>query len=261
LDGDPGQPRWVLWGANGEHWIGEFDGREFKPSTPKLKGDLGANAYAAQAYDDLPDKRVVLLNWMNGGKYPRMPFNQQMGFPVELSLRSTPEGPRLVRWPVKEIRHLFKSVLRDDLKRPMPAGRHDLRTPSDLLDIELEFVPGEARSVALELRGELLTWDAAAKELTAFGRKIPLPPAKKTVGRRSEFVKPWGPDFDPWDGSVRMRVLLDRTSVEIFGNGGMVAASFCFVPKAPPSAALVVEGGSLPKARVTVRGLKTAWRP
>ena len=261
LDGDPKQPRWILWGANGEHWIGVFDGREFKPSTPKLKGDFGANAYAAQAYDDLPDKRVVLLNWMNGGKYPRMPFNQQMGFPVELSLQSTPEGPRLVKWPVKEIGHLFKSVLRDDLKRPMPAGRHDLKARSDLLDIELEFVPGESKSVALELRGERLTWDAAANELTAFGRKIPLAPAKKTVGRRSDFARPWGPDFDLWEGSVRLRVLLDRTSIEIFGNGGIVAASYCFVPKAPPSVALVVEGGDLPKARVTVRELKTSWRP
>ena len=50
-------------------------------------------------------------------------------------------------------------------------------------------------------------------------------------------------------------------TLEIFGNGGIVAASYCFVPKAPPSAALVVEGGELPKARVTVRELKTAWRP
>ena len=32
-----------------------------------------------------------------------MPFNQQLSFPCELTLRSTPRGPRLFKWPVKEI--------------------------------------------------------------------------------------------------------------------------------------------------------------
>ena len=38
--------------------------------------------------------------------YPGMPFNQQMSFPRELILRSTAEGPRLVRQPVGEIAQL-----------------------------------------------------------------------------------------------------------------------------------------------------------
>ena len=37
--------------------------------------------------------------WCTGGD---MPFNQQMSFPCELSLRSTPGGIWLGRQPVKE---------------------------------------------------------------------------------------------------------------------------------------------------------------
>lgn len=261
VDGDPKNSRWALWGASGEYWLGRFDGREFKAETPKLKGDFGANSYAAQAYDDLPDHRTVLVTWMQGGKYPHMPFNQQMGFPVELSLQATPDGIRLVKWPVKEIANLFTSVLREDLSRPLSAGRHELKAAAaELLDLELEFIPGTAQTVTLELRGQKIVWQASAGELTAFGRKMPLKVGAKAEGRHSDFASPWGPDFELWTGSVRLRVLLDRSSLELFGNGGLAMASFCFVPNEPPAAALVVAGGEVTRARCTVRGLKSAWR-
>ena len=43
---------------------------------------------------------------MAGGQYPNMPFNQQLSFPVTLTLRTFPEGVRLCTWPVKEIDRL-----------------------------------------------------------------------------------------------------------------------------------------------------------
>jgi len=260
VNADPKNKRWVLWGADCRYWIGRFDGREFVKESGPHTGDYGANSYAAQAWDDLPDQRVVWLTWMRGGKYPGMAFNQQMGFPQELSLQQTPEGVRLVRWPVPEIRNLFLTSLREDLARPLPAGRHELKAAAEeLLDFEFEFLPGGAKSVTLELRGQRLVWNADAGELTAFGRTLPLRPAARNLGRRSDFAAPWGPDFAPWENSVRLRVLLDRTSLEVFGNGGLVAASFCFLPPAENSASVTVDGGELARARMTVRTLKSAW--
>jgi sucrose-6-phosphate hydrolase SacC (GH32 family) len=55
-------------------------------------------------------------------------------------------------------------------------------------------------------------------------------------------------------------VLLDRTSLEVFGNGGVAMASFCFVPPVETGAALTIAGGDLAKARLTVTTLKSAWR-
>lgn len=249
VDGRKRDTRWLLWGANGDYWLGKFDGRVFTAETAKLKGNYGANAYAAQAWDDLPDRRVIYLDWMNGGKYPGMPFNQQMGFPVELSLQTTPDGVRLVKWPAKELAALVAGA--ESVNVPPAAGTHVLPAAAkELLDLEFEFQPGTASQVTLELRGQKLTWAAATRELNALGRKFPLPPAARSVGRHTE---------KPWDDSVRLRVLLDRTSLELFGNGGLAAASFCFVPPAGQSASLTVEGGSLAKARLTVRTLKSAW--
>lgn len=249
VDGRKRDSRWVLFGASGEYWLGRFDGREFKAETPKLKGNYGANAYAAQAWDDLPDGRVIYLDWMQGGKYPGMPFNQQMGVPLELSLQTTPDGIHLVKWPAKELGSLIANT--ESVSVPTAAGRHELPAAAkELLDVELEFIPGTAETVTLELRGQKLVWNAKAGELTALGRKLPLRPAARTVGRQTE---------KPWDGSVRLRALLDRTSLELFGNGGVTMASFCFVPAVDPSASFTIEGGSLAKARLTARTLKSAW--
>ncbi len=262
VEGNPQDTRWVLWGADGRYWICRFDGQVLTKESGPHPGDYGANFYAGQAWDDLPDRRVILLGWMRGGSYPGMPFNQQMSFPVELSLQKTPEGPRLVKWPAEEIVNLFTSVLREDLPRPLAEGIYPLPAAArELLDLELEFIPGTATHVVLELRGQRWSWNAAAGELAVLDRKIPLRPTVASVGRHSRFAPPWGPDFVPWDNSVRLRVLLDRTSIEVFANGGLAVGSFCFLPEAPPGASLQVEGGTLTQARVTLRTLKSAWPP
>ncbi len=261
VDGGAKPSKWVLWGASGEYWIGSFDGRTFTAETPKQKGDYGSNFYAAQAYDDLPDHRVVLVSWMQGGRYPKMPFNQQMGFPVELSLQTAGDGIRLMKWPVAEVRQLFTSALHEELIEHFPAGQRKLSgTNSELIDLEFEFIPGTAKTVAWEIRGNRFEWQAASGELTAFGRHIPLRPGPRTLGHRSEFRKPWGPDFEPWDNSIRIRFLVDRTSIEVFANGGAAMASFCFVPRALPTTTLIVDGGDLARSRFTLRDLRSAWK-
>ena len=45
---------------------------------------------------------------MRGGEFPGMPFNGQMTFPCELSLKKYTEGIRLVRKPIKEIELLHQ---------------------------------------------------------------------------------------------------------------------------------------------------------
>ncbi|MBL9173796.1 MAG: glycoside hydrolase family 32 protein [Verrucomicrobiales bacterium] len=262
VDGNSSRTRWVLWGADGAYWVGVFDGRNFVADAGPVTGDYGPHFYAAQAWDALPDRRVVLIGWMRGGVYPDMPFNQQMGFPMDLSLQSSTQGIRLVKWPVPEIRNLFASVLREDLPRPTPVGTNRLGGAiADTLDLEFEFQPGDAREVRLDLRGVPLGWDAASGNLRVLGKTIPSPVAPGSVGRRSDFPAPWGPDLVPWDRSVRWRILVDRTSLEIFVNGGTAVGSFCWIPREEPSLAVVVEGGTLARARLVRRTLKSAWRP
>ena len=71
-------------------------------------GDYGSNFYASQTYNDIPDSdgRRIQIAWMAGGEYPGMPFNQQMSFPTENTLRTTEDGIRMFREPIEEIENI-----------------------------------------------------------------------------------------------------------------------------------------------------------
>jgi levanase/fructan beta-fructosidase len=97
-----------LWSAAGTYQIGTFDGNIYTPETRTLKAELGPNGYAAQTWSNLPveDELTIQISWMINGNYPYMPFNQQMTFPVEISLNNTLDGVRLVRVPIRELQSL-----------------------------------------------------------------------------------------------------------------------------------------------------------
>ena len=83
IEGLRGKSRWIFWGGNNTYLIGDFDGTKFVKESGPHRFEFGANYYAAQTYSDIPaaDGRRIQIGWMSGGKYPHMPFNQQMSFP------------------------------------------------------------------------------------------------------------------------------------------------------------------------------------
>ena len=207
VDGDVIDKRWVLNDANFNYWIGTFDGKTFQPESGPFQGDFGANFYAAQTWNST-ENRVVQIAWMRGGEYPRMPFNQQMSFPCELSLRKTSDGVRLYRLPVPEIESLYKETteFRDML---LDIGQ-DLDTGiiAGLLDIEVEVELSSGASFSVIVHGRSIT--CGSEQITCLGNTAPL--ALK-------------------DGIIHFRLLIDRTSIELFGNHGEVSMSSCFLPE------------------------------
>src|SRR5262249_1654042 len=105
LDGDRQRTKWVLVRGDGKYSVGDFNGVEFREETAQFQSDAGPNFYAAQTWETRDGRRVQAA-WMRGGTYPDMPFNQQVPFPRELTLRTTPEGPRLFRAPIRELQTL-----------------------------------------------------------------------------------------------------------------------------------------------------------
>jgi sucrose-6-phosphate hydrolase SacC (GH32 family) len=65
----------------------------------------------------------------------------------------------------------------------------------------------------------------------------------------------------PQEGRVRLEILLDRTSVEVFGNDGLVSLTSCFVPREGEATAhLESEGGRAVVRSLEVWELASAWR-
>jgi sucrose-6-phosphate hydrolase SacC (GH32 family) len=237
--GQPGESRWVFWGGGGLYLLGHFDGTRFQPDGEPLRCEQGANGYAAQTWSDAPDGRRVQISWMAGGQYPSMPFNQQMSFPVQLSLRPTAAGLRLCRQPVPELGLLHDTPYeyRDETLAPghnlIPPSRHDLFRLTG--EVELR----DASAFGLIVRGVTLRYDVAAGGFTWKERQVPAAPA---------------------DGRLRFELLVDRTSLELFAADGLVSASFCYLPEAwDAPLELFAEGGPVRLVSFAVRELRSAW--
>jgi fructan beta-fructosidase len=241
VDGDPARRKWVFTAANGRYLIGSFDGARFTPESGPLQVDYGANYYAVQTYSDIPpsDGRRIQIAWMAGGNYPQMPFNQQMSFPCEMTLRATPEGLRLYRLPVKEIRSLYEKE-RSWRGLTLHPGENPLSdVTGELFDIQAEFELKGAKEVGLRVRGEEVRYSAQEKTLACLGRSAPL---------------------EPEGGRVKIRVLADRTSLEVFGNGGRVSLTSCFLPRPKDrSLAVYALGGTVKIVSLKVYPLRSAW--
>ncbi len=249
IDGDPAKTKWVFQKGSGDYIIGTFDGHYFTPETDPIRTNWNGNFYGAQSFTDAPKGRRVHLAWMSTGKdgpksWPGMPFNQQMSFPRELTLRTTPEGPRLFSEPVTEITQLYTKT--HELKpRTLAPGSNALEGISgDLLDIELEIDLQAAQQVILNLRGDQIFYDVKEQRL-------------RTTGRDREFAML---SLKPQNGKLHLRILLDITSIELFGNHGEVNHARDFFPDpSNHNLSLTVKGGPAQVSKLVVHELKSIW--
>jgi sucrose-6-phosphate hydrolase SacC (GH32 family) len=241
LDGDAGKTKWIFTMAIGKYVVGSFDGNHFTAETELRQVDFGGNYYAMQTFSDIPkaDGRRIQIAWMRDGKYPRMPFNGQMSFPAEMTLKTTADGPRIFRMPVKEIESLHG----------WPSNWHDLSLVSgsnplaemrgDLFHIQADIEVGEATTVGFKIQGQTISYSTVDHSLTALG-KAPL---------------------DLESGHLKLEILVDRTTIETFANDGRVSFTSCYLPAKGSDHPLEIfaEGGAAKVVSLTVFPLNSAW--
>jgi fructan beta-fructosidase len=238
VDGNSGRTRWVLSAADGRYMLGSFDGRRFTPDSGKQQLWFG-NFYAAQTFSNTPDGRRIQIGWGNGITFPGASFNQQMTIPCELTLRTTLDGVRLFAEPVAELSKLHgrKHAWTNHTLKPGDNPLANLH--GDLFDITAEIKTTGASVVTFQLRGIPIRYDVAKQELTCAKLKTPLRAA---------------------DGKIHLRLLLDRGSLEIFGNHGRVALSQHVQPTSGNHMLeLTCQGGAAVIERLEVHEMQSAW--
>lgn len=237
VPGRPGESRWVLYAADGEYAIGEFDGAEFHVESGKHRlwhGDF----YAAQSFSDAPDGRRIQIGWGRGITFPGMPFNQQMTVPVELTLRDTPEGLRMFAEPVGELTSLHGAARGWDATWVEQGSRAVAGIALDAHRIRATLEPGKAARLGFHLRGQSLVWEPAAGRLHCADLNVPVPGGTR----------------------LKLDVLVDRGSIEVFVNEGAVAISkgIHFDP-ANRAIELVADGGTGRIVGLEVIPLTSIW--
>jgi fructan beta-fructosidase len=241
--------KWVLYAADGKYLLGDFDGKEFKPDFKEKKQLWYGNFYAAQTFDNAPTRSIptsiarrpqrVQIGWAQGVTFPGMPFNQQMTVPVELRLLGAPAD--LLAWPVEELDTLREKKPVFEVWHGAPRGvseRLAMADDLDAFDLDLDIEPKKATGFALDLRGTKLLYNAAKGTLTCKDVTAPV----KLVADR-----------------IRLRVLVDRGSVEVFANGGQVAMSIAAIPEEKNSKAELIPQGEITIKSAAIYRMKSAW--
>jgi fructan beta-fructosidase len=204
LDDDANRMKWVLSCGPGYYRIGAFDGSRFIPESAQLPAPTGASSlYAAQTFSNHPDGDVVQIAW---GRVDTVdaPFTQLMSFPTRLSLRTTSEGVRLCREPVDAVRLLHIRTY-DIPAGPLTSSPLLAELTGEAWDIEAVIRVGTISAITLSIGGDEYTYQPASQMLSGPKGAMPIPLR---------------------DGRLQLRILVDRTTVEIFGDIGQAYGMF-----------------------------------
>jgi len=197
IEGEKGTA-WVLWGANLRYAVGDFDGHAFTPKSGPLDWQMMPEGhewwyhpyYTAQTYRNAPAGRYVTQSWLNTA-YRGETYSQQMSLPLETSVVRTKDGLRLKMLPVRELDALRKG-------EPKPLSAFDAEGG----EIRLKVRPGTDGRVRLNVRGIVFGWSAKDQRLTASCSRPVSWPVQA-------------------DGTLALRVYVDRLSVEVFSQDGL----------------------------------------
>jgi sucrose-6-phosphate hydrolase SacC (GH32 family) len=170
---------------------------------------------------------------------PGMPFNQQMLFPVELTLHTTGDGLRMFAYPVEEIENIYGREHSWSNETLEPGENLLSEVGGELFDIDAEFAVGEADQFGFMIRGCPVVYNVAEERLSG----------DDEYSERA-----------PVDGKIRLRILVDRTSIEIFGNDGRIYMPIRALPQGNKSGLqIMTEGAETKVVSLKVRELNSIW--
>lgn len=262
LDVNPG----LLQAGPSRYWVGDFDGARFVPQTEAdgLWAD-GPDLYAAQTFANVSDGRTIWLGWMSAWSYanatPTDGYRGQQSAPRELSLVDTTDGLRVAQRPARELEHAAdpcpllqrEQVDVDDLTALLtdtgPAYRLTATVapgPQGIAGFELVRGTNERTVVGFDAERGVIFLDRSASGAVDFSSAF--------AGRFEQPVLDAG-------ASVRLTVLVDRTSVEVFADDGVAVISASIYPtEAVHGLAAFAERGPATLKDLTVQAMGRSLR-
>jgi fructan beta-fructosidase len=258
-------PGAVAGGSGMKYFVGDFDGTRFRADGDPAWLDYGRDYYAAVSWNGVPDGRRIMIGWMGNWEYahelPGALRRSAMSVPREIGLRAVGGRVELVQRPVLELRGLRTG--RAYRLRPRIVRPGTWRVTGDgawggKLDVEAAFrLRGATRFGVHVLAGgderTVVGYDAATQELY--------------VDRTRSGDASFSPGFAGVQraplaarrGRVRLRILVDRSSVEVFA-GHRVITDQVFPSASSRAVRLFAEGGPVGLGGLTIRRLRATWR-
>ncbi len=230
--------------------------------------DYGKDYYAAVSWENAPGGKRYMIGWMSNWDYagstPTSPWRGAQSIPREMALRTVDGRIRLTSTPVSSLEALRQ-------KRPATASGVTVKSTSKpltsptakggALDIEATFSLKDADRFGLKVRtgtdGEetVIGYDTTTQELYV----------DRTHSGAGDFSSTFPgvqtAPLKPKNGKVELRILVDWSSVEVFGGSGEAVITDQIFPD-PSSTGVEVfaEGGTATLDHLQAWQLKPIWQ-
>ena len=225
--------------------------------------DYGEDFYASNTYNDAPGGQRIEIAWMNNWNYgqniPTSPWRSADTFPREVSLRTIDGKVQLVQQPVPELRELRAGW-------PFYARNVAVNNTTDTLGVQGD---------QLEIKADLNAGNASR-----FGLNVRVGPGQYTqigydtttdqlyIDRSNSGDVSFDPTFAGLQtaplalnhGTLRLHILVDASSVEVFADQGQVVLTDQIFPDAGSTGvSAFAQGGSAKLDDIEAWHLRSIW--
>lgn len=240
---NPGGP---FGGSATQYFVGDFDGKTFKADTdsegkiPTKWMDYGKDHYATVSWSDAPDNRRTVIGWMSNWQYaaevPTMQYRSANTLPRDVSLFRAADGeiymasepsPELVALRDRLTVNVKKANIRKKAATyTLPNANGGVceilldidARKSKLINLTVSNNAGEKVVMQYDVAAHSLSFDRRESGIVDFSQDFPA----VTVS----------PTFED-KGRISLRIFIDKSSMEVFGNKGQFVMTNLVFPEKP----------------------------
>jgi fructan beta-fructosidase len=237
-----GQNIWVLivnlnpGGPNGgsatQYFLGDFDGKAFKPFSTETKWlDYGPDEYAGVTWSNT-GKRKIFLGWMSNWQYatvvPTLKWRSAMTVPRDLGIQKIGESYYITSKPVPELNVLDEKPI---ILNNIEAGNFDLTAKTGLVTgpTTIQLKASQIADLSIELSNEI-----GQKVIVGFDHKSNTYFTDRTASGKVEFEKGFAARHTAPRLSRKqdmdMTLVIDNASIELFADGGTSVMTAIYFP-------------------------------
>ncbi|KEF62739.1 uncharacterized protein A1O9_00712 [Exophiala aquamarina CBS 119918] len=271
---NPGGPAFTDASAT-QYFVGTFDGRNFVADADNLYAassgkanwlDYGPDYYAAATYNGLDNYERLAIAWMSDWAYapliPTSPWRSAMSVPRKLTLEKLNGQVRLISAPIQSLKSLERAAaLYSKQWGVISSETVAIPVSGKSLDISFAFCPGKSSTnVSLGVRtsgegnGTLIGYDFATQQMYV---------DRNSATDNSSFSPKYkGKYFAPLkaaNGAIKLRILLDCSSVEVFGGHGESTITAQIFPSDQNTGISVLSDGDVTDVEIQIHEIQSVW--
>ncbi|MEN0055747.1 MAG: glycoside hydrolase family 32 protein [Mucilaginibacter sp.] len=274
VDGNAQKVKWVLFvSCGGDHgplmqyYVGDFDGVNFKNDNAAdkiLTVDYGDAFYAAIAWRDAPANKKLLIGWLQNGRRETYPWKGQMSIPHDLTLKTTDEGLRLFQNPPAMLSKGLAKITRGSVLSMKNVVVNNETVPlskkgaydSNAIWINAEFAINDSKKMGFNVAEKQ---DKSKKVVVGYNTEkqelfIDCSTSEKENKQAVNLVQT--ASMKPVNGIIKIKVLVDKSSLEVFGNDGEKVISTMIYPDKDATGVSMFSEGKSTLRDLNIRELK-----